>query len=413
MSYLDSGALIDGYRENAMFMKPTGVSVCADGTVIVADSGNHVIRRIDEEFVITIAGNGQAGFSNGKEGEAQFNNPSSAVEGPDGNIYVADTLNHIIRKIDGEGNVTVFAGRTGERGYLDGSLNDALFFEPNGLCIDLNGVLYVADSANHAIRKIENGTVSTVAGRPGEIDRLTGYPEGSYIDGSNLESGFNFPRDVALFNNSDDPHDSYLFVADSMNHAIRVITPTETFTLVGNGIAGQFYASAENLRMTEPSGVATDGETLFITDTSNNRVLEVPLVERIMAGRPSRERLLSDTGLTADSRYAYTGDIRVFIGDRRVDMGRVAPWNTAESIFVPIRPFFEVLGASVTVDERTQMLTISIREQDTILRHDIDYFILKGVAVTTVEEIERLFPYVIEWFPEFSLITLHIPVDLR
>ena len=198
-----------------------------------------------------------------------------------------------------------------------------------------------------------------------------------------------------------------------MNHAVRKITPTETHTLVGNGVAGQFYASAENLRITEPSGVATDGETLFISDTSNNRVLEVPLNERIMAGRPSREKLLADTGLTTDSRYAYTGDIRVFIDDRRVDMGRVAPWNTPDSIFVPIRPLFEALGASVTVDERTHVLTISVQEQDTVLRLDIDYFILRGVAVTTIEEIDRLFPYVLEWFPEFSLITLHIPFDLR
>ena len=413
LSYRDSGAFIDGYRENAMFIKPVGVSVSGDGTIIVADSGNHVIRRIDDEFVITIAGNGQAGFNGGKEGQAEFNNPRSAVKSPDGNIYVADTLNHVIRRIDGEGNVSVYAGEPGVSGYRDGSLSESLFFEPYGMCIDSNSVIYIADSANHAIRRIENGMVTTVAGRPDEIDRLTGYPEGGYKDGENLESRFNFPRDVTLLTDADNPQETFLIVADSMNHSIRVITPTETYTLVGNGIAGQFYASAENLKMTEPSGVATDGEKLFISDTSNNRVLEVPLNERIMAGRPSREQLLADTGLTADSRYAYAGDIRVFIGDERIDMGRVAPWNTAENIFVPIRPLFETLGALVTVDERTDTLTITVQEQNTVLRLDIDYFILKGVAVTTIDEIERLFPYVLEWFPEFSLIVLHIPVDLR
>ena len=410
LAYRDSGAFIDGYRENAMFEKPAGVSVSADGTVLIADSGNHAIRRMDDEFVITIAGSGIAGFSDGKEGAAQFNNPRSAVLGTDGYIYVADTLNHVIRRIDPEGYVSVFAGVPEVSGYTDGSLLEALFFEPNGICIDSNGALYVADSANHAIRKIENGAVTTVAGRPGEVSRFTGYPEGGYIDGDNADVRFNFPRDVSLMDNT---YGSFILVADSMNHAIRAITPTETFTLVGNGMADQFYYSAENLRMTEPSGVASDGETLFISDTSNNRVLEVPLNDRIMAGRPSREQLLADTGLTTDSRYAYRGDIRIFIGDERVDMGRVAPWNTVDSIFIPIRPFFEALGAEVTIDDRTNFLTISAGEQNTVLRLDTDYFILRGVAVTTTYELERLFPYVMEWFPEFSLITLHIPVDLR
>jgi len=416
LSYLDAGAFIDGYRENARFMKPAGVSICPDGTIIIADSGNHVIRRMDDEFVITIAGNGFAGFNDGKEGEAQFNTPRSAIMGPDGYIYVADTLNHCIRRIDADGYVSLFAGVPGVSGYADGSQLDAMFFEPFGMYIDTDGVLYIADSANHTIRRIENGIVTTVAGQPGEFNRLTGYPEGGYVDGDNTEARFNFPRGVALLpQNQDEAYSqqSQILVADSMNNVIRLITEEGTRTLVGNGIADQFYASAENLKMTGPSDVSTDGETLFIADTLNNRILAVPLTERIMAGRPSRESLLENTGLTTDSRYAYRGDIRVFIDDERVDMGRVAPWNTVDNIFVPIRPLFEALGAVVMLDERTNTLTISKQELDTVLRLDVDYFILRGVAVTTVSEIERLFPYVFEWFPEFSLIALHIPVDLR
>jgi hypothetical protein len=214
-------------------------------------------------------------------------------------------------------------------------------------------------------------------------------------------------------NNPDGLQGSRILVADSMNHAIRLITEEGTRTLVGNGMADQFYSSAENLRITGPSDVYTDGETLFIADTFNNRVLAVPLNERILAGRPSRMSLLAETGITTDSRYAYGGDIRVFIGNERVEMGRVAPWNTAEDIFVPIRPLFESLGAAVTVDERTDMLTISIQEYDTVLRLDRDYFILRGIAVTTISEIERLFPYAFEWYPEYSLIALHIPIDLQ
>jgi len=407
LSYRDSGALIDGFRENAMFMKPSGVSVCRAGEVIIADTGNHVIRRMDDEYVITIAGNGKAGFSDGKEGEAQFNSPRSAVMCPDGYIYVSDTLNHIIRRIDPEGFVTVFAGLPGESGFADGSLATARFYEPCGLYIDQDGVIYIADSANHAIRKIENGIVSTIAGRPGERDRYTGYNQGGYIDGNNDLARFNFPRDIALL------PEAGILVADSMNHVIRLITPDETRTIAGNGMAGQFYASAENLKITRPEGIYTDGEIMFVADSFNNRVLAVPLTERILEGRPSRLQMLTDTGISIDSRYSYQGDIRVFIGSQWVDMGRVAPWNTASAIYVPIRPLFEALGAEVVLDERTNTLSIIFGEWTTVLALDIDYFILRGIAVTTIEEIERLFPHTFEWFPEFSTIALHTPSDLR
>jgi len=407
LSYRESGALIDGYRENAMFMKPAGVFVCLNGDVLIADTGNHSIRKMDEEFVITIAGNGTAGFSDGKEGEAQFNTPRSAVMSPDGNIYVADALNHVIRRIDNEGNVVVYAGAPQESGFADGTLTQARFFEPSGLCIDSDGTIYVADSANHAIRKIENGLVTTLAGRPGEMDRYTNYPQGDYIDGDNELVRFNFPKDLAFVPGIG------IFVADSLNHCVRLLTPEGTRTIVGNGMAGQFYSSAENLKITRPEGVCSDGDTLFISDSFNNRVLAVPLTQRILEGRPSRYQMLTDTGISITSRYSYQGDIRVYIASQWVDMGRVAPWNTADDIFMPIRPLYEALGATVTLDERTDTLSIIINEQETVLALNIDYFILRGIAVTTVNEIERLFPHIIEWFPEFSTIALHIPGDLR
>jgi len=364
---------------------------------------------MDHEYVITIAGNGVAGFSDGREGDAQFDHPRSAVMCPDGYIYVADTLNHVIRRIDSEGYVTVFAGTPHEQGFADGSLTEARFFEPAGLCIDDDGVLFVADSANHAIRKIENGIVTTIAGRPGALDRFSGYPQGDYIDGDIEQTRFHFPRDIALMPNGD------VMVADSLNHAVRLISLQEqrTWTIAGNGMAGHFYASAENLRITRPEGIYIYNETLFISDSYNNRVLAVPLTERILEGRPSRNQMLIDTGISTDSRYSYQGDIRVFIGDEWVEMGRVAPWNTADAIYVPIRPLFEALGATVHLDERTNLLTVKIQEWDTVLALDVDYFILRGIAVTTIEEIERLFPHTFEWFPEFSLIAMHIPSDLR
>jgi len=406
-SYVESGAFIDGYREHALFSKPAGVFVCQAGEIIVADSGNHVIRRITEEHVITIAGNGFPGFADGREGTAQFNRPRAAVKRTDGYIYVADTMNHVLRLVSPRGEVTLLAGAPGVGEFADGALTDARFFEPSGLYLTADGVLYIADAGNHAIRRMENGTITTIAGEPGEINRFTGYHEGGYTDGPNDIARFNFPRDIALLPNG------YILVADSLNHSIRLITPTATRTLVGGGRADSFALSVENLSLSRPEGIATDGENIFISDSTNNRVISVPLTPRVMTGRLSRYDMLAGTGVSTRSRFAYRGDIRVFVGDERVNFGRVHPWITAEAIYIPIRPFLEALGARVELDERTNRLSIYIADTVTILERGSDYFILRGVMVTTMDEMMRLFPYTLEWFPDLSLIALDIPADLR
>ncbi|MCL2018837.1 MAG: stalk domain-containing protein [Oscillospiraceae bacterium] len=412
LAYIDSGALVDGERENALFMKPSDIAAAPNGDIIICDTGNNVIRRMDEQFVITVAGNGESGYSNGTEREVTFNEPRSVAVDNDGIIYVSDTLNHCIRKIDTNGNVTLYAGTPERHGYRDGALSEAMFFEPCGLFLSSDGDLYVADSANHSIRRISGGMVSTVAGVPGDGESGSGYRSGDYTDGDIDEARFNFPRALTMLPNGS------LIIADSMNHAIRMIKTddssefTEVITLAGNGIAEQYYSSVENMKFTRPEGVYTDGEFLYVSDTFNNRVVGIPLTERVLAGRPSREQMLINTGITVDSKYAYRGDIRIFLGEQRIDMGRVQPWNTPEYIYIPIRPLFEALGADVELDEKEGILTIIIDGQSTFLTLNKDYFILKGVMVTTAREVERLFPYYFEWFPEFSLIALHIPDDL-
>jgi len=407
LSYSYSGAFIDGFREYSMFMKPSGVFVTPSGDIIVADTDNHAIRLITGAFVITLAGNGTSGFRDGAETVAMFNHPRAVVMCPNGYIIVADTLNHVLRRIDQNGYVTLFAGLPGDSGFDDGPIEQARFFQPSGLYITTDGTLYIADSANHAIRRIQNGIVSTIAGQPGAPVSLSDYFEGGHVDGSISEATFNFPRDIALLPNG------YIVVADSLNHSIRIITPTETRTILGGGDAGRFHYSTENLRLTRPEGVATDGETLFISDTFNNVVLALPLTERVLAGRPSRDRMLAETGLTINSRFAFRGDIRVFMGDERIDMGRVQPWIRGDAIFVPIRPLLEALGAEVNLNETTGVLTIVVDDTVTTLLRDLDYFILRGIMVTTLHELTRLFPYTMEWFPELSLITVYIPQDLR
>lgn len=411
LSYSEAGAFIDGFRENAMFMKPAGVFVNQQDDIIVADTGNHAIRVIRGEFVITIAGNGTPGYVDGVETDARFNNPRGVVQCPQGYIYVADTLNHAIRRIDPSGMVSLYAGAPTQSGFADGSLTEARFFEPSGLYLTPEGILYVADSANHAIRRITpDGQVATVAGHPGEENiRQSIYFYGGFVDGNWQQARFNMPRDLVMLPSGE------LAVADSLNHAIRVVNPYngDTRTLLGGGGDGMFHNSTENLRLTRPEGITTNGEYLFISDTINNRIVSAPLTDRVMAGRPSRYQMLADTGLTTDSRFAFRGDIRVFHQDTRLDMGRVQPWIRGDAIFVPIRPLLEALGANVHLDESTGLLSITIADTVTVLALDQDYFIMRGVMVTTLAELIRLFPYTFEWFPELSLITVYVPADLR
>ncbi|MBI2946683.1 MAG: immunoglobulin domain-containing protein [Verrucomicrobia bacterium] len=145
----------DGQGSNARFNSPEGVAVDSAGNVYVADTGNNTIRKITpERAVSTLAG--LAGFTGSRDGtgsSALFNSPKGVAGDSAGNVYVADTLNHTIRKISASGVVTTLAGLAGVSGSTDGTWTAARFHFPIGIAIDNAGIIYVADSANHTIRK--------------------------------------------------------------------------------------------------------------------------------------------------------------------------------------------------------------------------------------------------------------------
>ncbi len=398
VSYVESGGLVDGYLSNAEFKKPSDVAIAQNGDMIICDSGNNVIRKITSEFVVTIAGNGSAGYKEGKEGEAKFNTPQSVAISKDGTIYVADTMNHCIRIIDADGNVSLFAGVPEKSGYMDGQLSQAMFYEPCGLDFGEDGALYVADSANQCIRKIKDNIVTTVSGSPGEVDGETSYPKGGYIDGK--QAKFFFPKDLVVM------EDNTIYVADTLNHVIRQIKDGETKTVLGNGIAGKYHVNLENIKLSRPNGITSDGNNLYITDTVNNSVLVVPITDRLKNGRKTREQMLVETGISIDEKYPYQGDLRVFVNGERISFDSVKAWNTSDKLYIPIKQVFEATGATVKLDNKTKDYTISKDGIDTILGLNKSYFLLKGTAVTTSEEIMRLFPYTFEWYPEFSVIAI-------
>jgi hypothetical protein len=301
-------------------------------------------------------------------------------------------MNHVIRKIDADGEVTLFAGTPEQPGLEDGSLTEAMFYEPMGLAF-MDGALYVADSANHVIRKIKDGAVTTIAGNQVGVNPETGYPSGGFADG--FDALFNFPRDLVVMPNHD------IYVADTMNNSIRLISGRDSYTrtIIGNGEAGGYYGSVENLKLSKPSGIATDGDKLYITDTLNNKVVVVPITDELNEGRPLREDMLRRTGASATE--AYTGEPRIFVDGARVEFNGAAPWNTREDIYIPVLPLFEALGAFVEVN--SDNIVIAIDGRRTVLPLDGSYFMHRRTPVMPDSEFIRLFPFTFEWFPEFSV----------
>lgn len=167
----------------------------------VADSANNAVRKVDTNGqVTTLGGNGVPGKKDGKGADASFNHPSDVAVTADGIVYVADSLNHVIRKIATDGTVSTLNAastrtiliRPGEASfageYQDGSLSEAKFNEPAGLTLDSKGNLYVSDTGNQRVRYIDlqAGTVKTVAGSTPLLSNNTIYDKMNYMQAETM-----------------------------------------------------------------------------------------------------------------------------------------------------------------------------------------------------------------------------------
>ena len=222
--------------------------------------------------VTTLAGSGQAGFSDGAGKDAKFHNPTALTIDPLGNLYVADRDNHRIRKISPNGEVITIAGKE-ESGSTDGNLSEAKFTSPQALAFDLEGNLLIAEKT--VLRKITiaDNLVSTLTGK---IDTF------GYQDGHLPEATFNDIKGVAVdkFN--------HIYVSDHLNHAIRKIaTDGQVTTFAGNGTPGIENGLPQNSRFNHPLGVfMTSAGTLMLADEENNLVRKINVggVVEILAG---------------------------------------------------------------------------------------------------------------------------------
>lgn len=206
-------AHLDGTGTNARFGSPEGIAVDASGSVYVADSHFHRIRKISPQGeVTTLAGTGESGFADGDaQTEAKFNQPYDVVVDASGKVYVLDRQNARVRVIGLDGQVSTLAG-SGQEGHQDGAGASATFNKPVGLALGPDGHVYVADGENHRIRRIAaDGTVSTVAGN-GEFGLASGW---GYSPRVALTTPMKNPRGLVVTASGS------LYVSELWNHVIR------------------------------------------------------------------------------------------------------------------------------------------------------------------------------------------------
>ena len=257
---------LDGPASSAQFNFPIGIALdSSNGNVIVSDSLFIRLVDITSNSVSTLAGNGFSSFANGPVSIAEFNDPNGiALDSSNGNIYVADSSNSVIRLINtGTGMVSTIAGSR-PRGYLDGPASSAKFNFPNGIALDSsNRNIYVTDSSNNVIRLINTGT--------GIVSTIAGTGSYGYLDGPASSAKFNFPNGIAL-----DSSSGNIYVADSGNKVIRLINATTGMvsTFAGNGTLGFSNGPALQAEFNFPFFVTFDPSNgnVIVSDTSNNRI---------------------------------------------------------------------------------------------------------------------------------------------
>ena len=265
---------------------PQAVWVHTNGDLYIADTGNHKIRKVSAAtgIMTTVAGDGSPGSSGdgGPATTARLNSPRGILVAPNGDLYIGDRSNNKIRKVSGAtGNISTYAG-TGTAGYSGdgGAATAARLRSPEGVALASNGDLYVADTANHAIRKIAGATgiITTVAGN--------GSAGATGDGGSAAAARLNSPEAVCVGLVGD------LLIADTGNNKIRRVTPGGAITTVaGTGVAGFAGDNGPSTaaQLDGPRGVhVSPTGAYFIGDRDNGRVRKVSGILSVVAWVESR-----------------------------------------------------------------------------------------------------------------------------
>lgn len=265
---------------------PYGITTHTDGTLYIAESGGRRIRFIDSKtsFLHTIAGSGTEGFVDGEALDASFGQPNGIAVDNDKNIYVADYTNHAIRKITPAGVVSTFAGN-GTVGNADGTGTAAGFNQPTDILFDPNTeTLFVSDKLNHAIRQITlAGVVTTVAGGTQ-----------GFADGTGTAAQFDILGDIAL-----DSETGTLYIADQGNYRVRqmVVSTKAVTTIAGNGTASSVDGNGASASFHSPHGIAFNQGILYVSELNGHTIRAVNIATTAVS-------TIAGTGTSGDAEGA-------------------------------------------------------------------------------------------------------------
>ena len=323
-----------GAATSALLDSPAGVAVDGAGNIYIADTRNHRIRKVSGGTITTIAGTGVAGFSgdNGPAVSATLNNPTALVLDSNGNLYIADTDNHRIRKITGTAISTV-AG-SGEQFFSgDGAAATAAGLDsPNGVAVDGAGNIYIADTRNQLIRVVNtSGAISTLAG--------SGTKAYAGDGGTAASASLARPRGLSV------DAQGNIYFADSDNNTIRLIANTGTITTAaGNGsqgFAGEGGAATSAILDTPRAPAVQTTGVLALSDTNNNLIREIGLngIITTISGTGSSTGSGQGAGgetltLSGSSPFAYgsSGTFTVIFSNAgKIASGQVSLVDTANS----------------------------------------------------------------------------------
>ncbi len=302
----------------ALFL-PFGITVDAAGNLFIADTYNTRIRKVDATtgIINTIVGNGTLGYSGdgGPALSAALNHPSSVALDSAGYVYIADTGNNVVRRYDPNTKIVLTVAGTGAGGYSGdgGAATAATLQSPNGLSVDLSGNLFIADTGNNVIREVSTaGIISTVAG--------TGTAGYTGDGAAAVRAGLNAPWGVTVTDAGE------LYIADQSNNVVRRVTSAGIISTIAGDTRGRpgfsgDGAAATAARLNTPSAVLFDvAGNIYISDSGNNRIRKINaksgVITSIAGGHGDPDGYPADTAsISAPYAEVIDGAGNLFISD--------------------------------------------------------------------------------------------------
>jgi sugar lactone lactonase YvrE len=262
----------------ARLFAPHDVAVAKDGGILIADTYNHRLRRIDSKgFISTIAGNGKSAYTGdgGPAAKASLNNPQGLAIAPNQSLYIADTYNHVVRRVDAGGIIGTFAGTSAGLAGDGGPAVKAQLSLPSGITVAADGSVVICDAGNNRLRRVRpDGIIETIVGTgPGTGTAGAGFSGDS---GPALQARIFGPTDVEFDAAGD------LWFTDSGNHRVRRISKGVITTAAGSG---------DTTVLSAPQKLAFDkNELLYVADRGNRRVRVIDQSGKIdsLSLKPSR-----------------------------------------------------------------------------------------------------------------------------